>query len=207
MKKLLSLLLLIINLQSLAQKKLQGQYYYRKTEMAAGFNFLETGKFAFFFSYGAVDRSATGTFKITGDTLLFYSDKEPGKDFSIVSQAKQEKGYSITFTHPNKYLLQHIRCSFVTDGRVVEAITDANGEINMDIAHCDTIYVQHLLYPDIATIIKDAANENNRFTLSLNPSLEQVSFKDIYFNIVTDKIITCTPNYFFTMPVIRFEKE
>jgi hypothetical protein len=63
------------------------------------------------------------------------------------------------------------------------------------------------LYPDIPTLIKDEKNDNNRFTLSLNPSLEKVSFKGIDFKIAGDKMITCLPNYFMAMADIKFIKQ
>lgn len=176
-------------------------------EMASGFNFSKDGKFQFFFTYGAVDRNATGTFSVEDDTLKLKSDKEAGKDFNISKQSREGKGYKLTFAHPNKYLIKNILCLFITDGKTQEAMTDANGQVHTDLIHCDTIYVQHLLFPDIATLVKDKTNDNNRFTLSLNPSLEQVSFKGIDFKIIDDKTLNCLPNYFLDMPDIKFVKQ
>ena len=64
----------------MSQTKLQGEYFFRKTEMVAGFNFSAAGTFQFFYSYGAVDRSAAGTFMVEGNTIKLQSSKEPGKD-------------------------------------------------------------------------------------------------------------------------------
>lgn len=80
--------------------------------MVAGFNFSADGKFQFFYSYGALDRNATGTFFVEGDTLKIKSDKELGKDFTIINQSKQAKGYILIFDDPNKYLLKDILCIF-----------------------------------------------------------------------------------------------
>jgi len=190
-----------------SQTIVQGEYYFRRTEMVAGFNFSKDGKFQFVYSYGAVDRSATGSFSVERDMLKLKSDKEPGKDFTVTSQSRQANGYSITFKHANKYLLKNILCIFITDGEQQEAFSDNNGEIHVDLVHCDTIYVQHSLYPDIATLVKDKKNDNNKFTLTLNPSLEQVSFKGIDFKIVSDSMLTCLSNYFIEMPDIKFIKQ
>ena len=116
----------------MSQKKIQGEYYFRKMEMASGFNFTADGKFEFFFSYGAVDRNATGTFLVEGDTLKLKSDKEPGKDFTVTSQSKQSKGYKLKFNDANKYLVQNILCIFLTEGKRQEAYTDSNGEVSVD---------------------------------------------------------------------------
>ena len=190
----------------MSQTKIQGEYFFRRTEMVAAFNFSAAGTFQFYFSYGAVDRSATGTFLVEGDTLKLKSDKEAGKDFTISQQFKKGSGYTIRFTDPNKFLLQHILCMFFVDGKKQEMVSDSKGEVHTELPHCDSIFVQHLLYPDIVTPVKDAANDNNNFTLALNPSLEQVSFKGIDFKIGKDNTISCLPNYFLDMPVIKFVK-
>ena len=57
-----------------------------------------------------------GSFTVEGDTLKLKSDKEPGKDFTITNQSKNGTGYTVQFTHPNKYVLKHILCIFVVDG-------------------------------------------------------------------------------------------
>jgi len=207
LKKFILLLLLIVNIKSMSQTKVEGEYYFRRTEMASGFNFSADGKFQFFFTYGAVDRSASGTFSVEGDTLKLKSDKEAGKDFTITNQTKQSNGYTLVFTHPNKYLVKNIRCVFIANGIEQEAYSDDKGEVHVALPHCDTIYVQHSLYPDIANLIKDKTNDNNRFSLSLKPSLEQVSFKGIDFKIQSDKVITCLSNYFMPMPNIKFIKQ
>lgn len=191
----------------MSQKTIEGEYYFRKMEMASGFNFTRDGKFQFFYTYGAVDRSATGSFEVDGDTLKLKSDKEPGKDFTIASQAKQGNGYNIAFKHPNKYLLKNIVCIFVMNGQGQEAYSDENGKLHVNLAHCDTIYVVHNLYPDVPTLVKDEKNENNSFTLELRPSLEQVSFKDIYFKIIDNKTLSCLNNYFMDATDIKFIKE
>lgn len=190
----------------MAQKTIQGEYYFRRTEMVAGFNFSADSKFEFFYSYGAVDRTASGTFSVEGDTLKLKSNKEAGKDFTVTTQSKQGTGYSIKFEHANQYLLHHILCVFFIGDKKEEVYTDNNGGVKVDFPHCDKIFVQHSLFPDIFTLIKGEENDNNNFTLSLNPSLEQVSFKGVDFQIVDGKTITCLPNYFMPMDGIAFIK-
>ncbi|MEO6732826.1 MAG: hypothetical protein ABIN01_16505 [Ferruginibacter sp.] len=207
MKKSIFVLLMIVNLKAMSQAVVSGEYYFRKMEMVAAFNFSADGKFQFFFSYGAVDRNATGTFMVKGDTLKLKSDKVAGKDFTIANQAKAGTGYTLKFDHPNKYLLKHIRCIFFIGDKQKEEYTDSEGKVYIDNPRCDSIYVQHSLYPDILTLVKDQKNDNNTFKLSLNPSLEQVSFKGIDFKIESDKKITCIPNYFLEMSGIAFVKQ
>jgi hypothetical protein len=184
-----------------------GEYYFRKHEMVSGFNFSKDGTFQFFFSYGAVDRQASGTFEVEGDVVKLKSDKEPGKDFIIEKQGKQAGGgYHIAVKHPNAFLLNYIvGVFFVGEEQHVEQ-TGSSGEIHVDLPHCDKIFVQHGLFPDILTLIKDADNDNNYFELSLSPSLDQVSFKGIDLKI-EGEALTCLPNYFMPMEGIAFVKK
>ena len=194
-------------LNSFAQKKVEGEYVFSKQEMVSAFNFMPDGKFDFFFTYGAVDRTASGTFTVEGDSLKLKSNKEAGKDFSLIKQSKAGAGYVIRFQDPNKYLLSHIRCLFLTGKEVQQESTNDEGEIRVDFPTCDKIFVQHDLFPDIVTLIKDEKNQNNQFTLTLNPTLGQVSFKGIDFKIEDDSTLTCLPNYFMMLENIRFEKQ
>jgi len=191
----------------MSQTTIVGEYYFRKMEMASGFNFSKDGKFQFFYTYGAVDRTASGSFIVEGDILKLKSDKEPGKDFTITGQSKLGNGYSLTFKHPNQYLLKNIVCIFIVNGKQQEAHSDSNGEVHVDLERCDSIYVLHNLYPDVPTLVKDEKNDNTRFTLQLNPSLEQISFKGIDFKIVNNKTITCLNNYFMDASDIIFIKQ
>jgi hypothetical protein len=194
-------------MQAMSQTKIEGEYAFRKTEMVAGFNFTAAGAFQFFFSYGAVDRRAAGTFTVEGKTIKLKSNKEAGKDFTVTAQSKEATGYTISFNHPNKYLLKNILCVFFVNGKEERAVTGENGKIHVNLAHCDSIYAQHLLYPDILTLVKDATNENNRFILSLNPSLEKLSFKGIDLTIENDGSLSWLPNYFLEMSGVKFVKQ
>ena len=186
------------------KQNIQGEYYFRQTEMAAGFKFTEDGIFQFFFSYGALYRNAAVTFSEEGNRSKLKSEKDPGKDFTVNREFRQGEGYHVAFTNANSMMVQNIRCFVLVGDKREEAVTDSQGRIQLDIPHCDSIYVQHLLFPDIVTLVKSPENLNNHFELSLNPSLEQVSFKGIDFTIEEDGSLSCLPNYFMPMPGIRF---
>lgn len=184
---------------------LSGEYYFRQTEMVSGFLFSAAGKFQFFFTYGAVDRSATGTYSIDGNLLRLKSEKEPGKDFTVTRQYKGAEGFSLKFFHAQRYLTENIRCVFQAGEQKTEVISDNQGLVVTELQQCDHIFVQHLLYPDIFTQIKDPVNSNNHFELSLESSLEQVSFKGIDFTVEADGSLTCLPNYFMPIAGIRYQ--
>ena len=188
-------------------QKLSGEYNLIGIhDMASGFRFTKDGKFEFFYIYGAIDRTATGTYTIEGDTVKLHSDKEPGKDFLISLQNKKGKGYTIQAKAPNEYLLRNITCIYFMGEKKEYAQSDEKGLIHFDAPACDTIYVLHELFPDIPTLIKDKNNSNNYFEVSLSPSLGNISFKGIDLYINGDEL-TCLPNYFMPLNDIRYVKQ
>ncbi len=199
--------LFTIQLNLMAQDLLQGKYYYQRQEMVAAFNFFPDGRFEFFYSYGAIDRTATGTFEVEGDSLKLKSDKEAGHDFSIDKQSKSGSGYRINCHAPNPQLLRYMQCiAFVgTEKFVYEA--NQEGTILIDLPKCDKIYAKHSLFVDIPTLIKDENNKNNLFEITLQPSVQQLSFKGIDFHIDDEHTISCLPNYFMPIDNLRFTKE
>lgn len=186
---------------------MQGEYVFSRQEMVAAFEFTGNGKFRFYYSYGAVDRSATGTYTVQGSRLILKSDKGPGRDFTVTKSAKEGSGYVLRFECPEAYLVSKIRCTFFVGKEAHEEYTNDKGEVKVTFPHVDKICVQHMLFPDVSTCIKDGQNENNQFTLILNPSLEQVSFKNIELKIENDKTLSCPPNYFMMLDDMKFKKQ
>ncbi|HJW30373.1 MAG TPA: hypothetical protein VJ508_14170 [Saprospiraceae bacterium] len=175
-------------------------------DLASAFLFTPDGHFQYFYIYGVADRNATGTYTIEKDTVKLKSDKEPGKDFPITNQAKKGKGFTIQVKAENPYLLRNILAIYFIGEEQHVAESDDQGIIHMEENKIDKIYLQHQIFPDIPTLIKDEKNDNNYFEVSLSPSLGQVSFKGIDFPIDGDTL-TCLPNYFLPFDNIRFVKE
>lgn len=175
-------------------------------EMAGGFKFETNGQFEFFYSYGAVDRMADGSFTIEGNKIVLKSSKEPGKDFTVTKQSiDATKGFTIKITAPNEYLAAYVKCIVVNGEEKIEFNSDNKGWIKINAAKADKIYLQHQLYPDIVTLVKDSLNNNTHFEVLLNQSLEKVSFKGIDLTINGDTL-TMLPNYFMPYENIRFVK-
>lgn len=174
-------------------------------EMAGGFKFETNGQFEFFYSYGAVDRMADGSFTMEGNKIVLKSSKEPGKDFTVTQQSTGTTGFTIKITAPNEYLAAYVKCIVVNGEEKIEFNSDNKGVIKIDLPKADKIYLQHQLYPDIVTLVKDSLNSNTYFEVLLNQSLEKVSFKGIDLTINGDTL-TMLPNYFMPYENIRFVK-
>lgn len=176
-------------------------------EMAGGLEIRPDSSFEFFLSYGASDRYATGKWKTRGDSLVLLSRKTPGKDFEIEKQNRKGEGFTILIQHPNPILAESVRCFAFSGGKREIFRANREGEIQIPWPECDTIYLQHLFFPDIATLIKDRNNPNRNFTLTLSPKIGEVSFKGIWFWIDEEGFLRCPMNYFLPMENIRFERK
>ena len=207
MRILFFILCCTVNLNLMAQSSIEGVYRYSHREMVATFTFSSGNQFTFFYSYGAADRYAQGTFTREGNIIKLKSNKEPGKDFTVTHSEKNGKGYRIQFEYPQRQLLQHIRCLVFVGSEQHEFFSDANGVVDIPLTHCSRIYAQHLLYPDVVSVIKEEGDPHNQFKATLNPSLEQVSFKGIDLTIEDEETLSCLPNYFMMIEGIRFYKE
>ena len=190
----------------IAQHKPFGIYTFNKQEMSAQFYFTDDNHFEFVYAYGAVDRTSSGTFSMSEDTVKLHATKEPGKDFKVTKQSKKDKGYTIVAKAPNPYLQKHILALVIENGKEKYFESDENGIITISVSSCEKIYLQYTLFPDVFSLIKDESNDNNWFEVELQPSLAEVSFKGIDLILKGDELI-CPSNYFLQMENIRFVKE
>lgn len=201
------LFLFMSTIHTNAQKPVLGEYFFGRQELASGFRFNTDGTFEFFYSYGVSDRSAHGTFNVSGDTIKLKSDKTPGNDVSIDKQYKRGDGFTIKCNAPNKLLLSYMQCIVVNGDQKEVFEANSDGVISFEMSRCDKIYISCNVFPDIPTLIKDENNENNQFEVTLLPIVQEVSFKGIDFKIEDDSTISCYPNYIFMMENIKFLKQ
>src|SRR4030095_4396775 len=91
MKKIFIFFILIINKNLTAQttSSMQGEYYLRGVmETASGFKLNADSSFQFFYSYGALDRYGSGTWKQTNNTIILNSRPQPPKDLALIKSEK-----------------------------------------------------------------------------------------------------------------------
>lgn len=174
--------------------------------MASGFRFMPDGTFQFFMIYGAVDRQASGTYSLHGDTIKLTSNKQPGNDFEILQQDIKGNTYKVVVRDENSYLTQTVKAIVYFGNNRKEFEANSEGVIDIATKNCEKIYLQHELYSDIATLIKDELNANTYFEVKLKPSLSEVSFKGI--DLFRDgDTLRCHANYLMPFENIRFVKE
>lgn len=183
-----------------------GVYHFQRQELVCAFKFTEDNHFEFFYSYGAADRSATGTYSTDQQTIKLKSDKAPGNDFTINKKEKRGNGIIIHVADPNPMMAEYVRALYFVNGLQLDKECNRQQQIIIAESPVSAIYLQHLLFPDIACLIKDEASDADYFEVSLNPSLQQVSFKGVDL-FITDEGLTCHPNYLLPMEGILFRKK
>jgi hypothetical protein len=188
------------------QQNFPGIYHFQRQELVASFYFPDQERFEFFYSYGAADRTATGTYTLDGTTVKLKSDKAAGNDFTIIRQEKRGGPITIKVTDPNPMLAEYVRALYFVNGQQLDTICNRMQEIIIPETPVGKIYLQHQLFPDVACQIKDDSSENDYFEVGLNPSLQQVSFKGIDL-FITDEGLTCHPNYLLPIEGILFRKK
>jgi hypothetical protein len=200
-------LVLLLPITVRAQNGLDARYRLRGIhDMAAGFQFKPNGTFEFSYSYGGADRFAKGTYTVIGDTIHLNSEKIPGDDFEIIEQSMKGKTYKVVVRDENQFLIQYVKAIVFFGELRKEFTANSDGEIFIDTKNCEKIYLQHELYPDIASLIKDELNANTYFEVKLKSSLQEVSFKGINL-FLEGNTIHCYPNYFMPFENITFVKE
>lgn len=82
-------------------------------EMASGFLLKEDQTFQFFFTYGALDRFATGNWALTGRDISFNTRKWSGADFTLVKTEPLagDEGIVVQLENPNPMLAAYLQLS------------------------------------------------------------------------------------------------
>lgn len=190
---------------SFSQGSLDAVYQlYGKMEMASAFKFNPDNTFEFFYSYGAVDRQATGKYQLEGNNITLKSDKPAGQDFHIIKQSR-DKNPQIKVSAPQAWFASNVVCRFIKGDQEEYVQTDDSGVAESSYSDCDVIMVLHGLYPDEWTLVKSKENQNQFFEIGLNPSLEQVSFNGVIATLEND-VVTLEYEFLFGPGEAKFEK-
>jgi hypothetical protein len=84
-------------------------------------------------------------------------------------------------TCPISALVNNVQCVFEKGNQRDIQYSNDDGFAYSSLENCDNIFVLHLLYPDSMTAVvkgRDTTDHNNRYELTLNPSLEEVCLTD-----------------------------
>ena len=145
---------------------LPGEYYLTGVhEMGCGIKLNEDFSFEFFFSYGALDRHAYGTWKSDdNNNVVLNTNYDNQVPFSIEhAETRDFEGIKIGFPNYNKALLHETTIKVITTKQA------------------DKIIVTCLFYFDNPATLVPADTTHNYFELAANHGLPLVHFKDVVF--------------------------
>lgn len=187
--KLFSVVLLtLIFIHSSAQNSssMQGEYYLRGVmETASGFKLNDDSTFQFFYSYGALDRYGSGTWKQQNGKIIFESAPQPPKDFALLkSEIRKGSNTTIRIIDNNEMILRYVDVVFKAGNNYIEKSTDNEGLIEIPNRSVDSIALQFRLCPDRFSGFQIQDKTNNYFEFRVEPWIAEVFFKN--FSLATD---------------------
>lgn len=171
----------------MAAGDIAGEYYLHGVmEVASGFALREDHSFSFFFSYGAMDRSGTGTWKVEENNIILNSANWPGSDFKLEKQEhRRQKEIVVQVKDKSKMLLGYIGGILSGGGQVQELQSDNDGVITFAAQTTDTISLYHQFYSDALSVFPVKDQKANYFEFTFLPHLGTVFFRN--FILTPDK--------------------
>ena len=168
-----------------------GEYYLQGVmEVGSGFRFNEDKTFDFFYSYGAMDRMAKGTWEQKGDSLILNNERKPDKDFVLVqSKHTSEKGITIQVKDPNTMVLGNIYGRIKSEKGILEGSSDKKGRLTFEPAPVQAISLIHAYWPDRFSVFQVAHPEHNYFEFTINPKIAEVEFHNLVLQIREDTLL------------------
>jgi hypothetical protein len=194
MKKILPVisLILMVNLTHAqnAPDSLSGIYYLAGVhEMASAFQINNDKTFKFFFTSGALDRYATGTWKIENGIIFLTTKSKPAADFALVnSKSISGSNSTVQITEKNEALLPYVYCFLKKGQEETQAKTNNKGIASFAVNNADSITLIFEFSPERSTTVPIVNKQHNYFEFRFEPWLFEVFFKDFPLKIGNDEL-------------------
>lgn len=164
--------------QLMAQENITGVYNLSGVmETASGFKLNKDSTFEFYFSYGALDRYGSGTWKIRNGQVSFRSKPWPGKDFKLVKSSNiPGNDNAAVIAAKNSMLLPYVYFTFYSNGKSIEKKADTKGYVGFPVQKIDSIMLQFEFTPERKTVFRKLKPGHNNFEFVFEPWLVEVFF-------------------------------
>ena len=174
-----------------AQKnKLAGEYYLQGVmETASGFKLNPDSTFEFFFIYGALDRSGSGTWSVKDNHIIFNSKKHPGKDLALISSKKtNDDSLLIKIVEANSFFLSHVYCVLTSGDKRSEQLSNNQGIISFPKQAVNTIMLAFEFSAERTSLFQVSDPTHNYFEFRFEPWILEVFFSDFKLEIDKDDL-------------------
>lgn len=134
---------------------ISGEYFLQNVrEMASGFLLKPDNTFRFFFSYGALDRFASGEWKQEGENIIFNSRIWHGADFTLVrSEPGAEEGIIIELQPPNPMLAAYLQLSLARGAEDSWIQFRQEGRLHLEPQEFDSLSIHFEFCPERVTVL------------------------------------------------------
>jgi hypothetical protein len=196
MKKFLLLLFIFSNTKPMAQSSkpsLAGDWNLQGVmEVGSGFRFNTDHSFEFYFSYGALDRQAKGTWEQHGDSIILYNAKKPPQDFKLVqSKHTGSRQVTVKITAKNSMLLRNIYVGIKTPDTVYRDVSNQQGEVRFDKSKIEKLSLVHEFFPERYSVFDITDPEADYFEFTIEPWIADVAFDHVVL-VFKDGVLTGT---------------
>jgi len=172
------------------QKSPVGSYMLQGVrEMASGFELKPDSTFQFFFSYGALDRYGSGTWKQKDNQIIFNSKPFPGKDFKLINSSKTTDAFillRLDLKNPQLYNYMYAYSGRLKEGDY-PVRANADGIIKLPLT-TDSIHLLFEFVPERISVFSLNTKEFNHFTFTIEPWITDVFFTDFTLRITDTKL-------------------
>jgi hypothetical protein len=164
-----------------------GEYYLRGVmETASGFKLNEDSTFEFFFSYGALDRSGHGNWKLKDNRVILNSSKPNGQSFLLVNNKHEDNDLmTIKILDDNAFFLSSVYAIVKSGNKPVESLTNKTGIVTFPKQPVDSIMLLFEFAPEKTAVFTFNNNnkEDNYFEFRFDPTVLDVFFEDLSLTI------------------------
>lgn len=163
----------------------EGEYYLAGVmETASGFKLNPDSTFQFFFSYGALDRTGEGTWKLDNNHIIFNS-KRGSNGFSLVNSSETgNKNITVKIVDPNPLLRSNVYVLLKAGNDLADAVrTDKNGMISFPKQQFDSIMLVLEFCPEKVFVIPKPANNHNYFEFRFEKDIMEVFFNNLSLSL------------------------
>ncbi len=161
-----------------------GEYYLSGVmETASGFKLSPDSTFQFFFSYGALDRSGSGTWKQEGNNIIFNS--KPGSNgFALInSNTVNNDKLTIMIKDANPSLRSHVYALLKSGDKHTEETTDKNGMISFPKQTVDSIAFILEFCPEKLFMFANNNKLHNNFEFRFEKDIMEVFFNNLVLSL------------------------
>ncbi|HEX2535004.1 MAG TPA: hypothetical protein VHK69_14770 [Chitinophagaceae bacterium] len=168
-----------------------GTYYLEGAhEVASGFLLRPDSSFAFFFSYGALDRYGSGSWT-RGDlgSIILNSPASPGRDYRLVRQFRtKEAANLIQLEASDPVFYTYTYCRVVSGNRVTEQPFDSHGWLRLPSGPIDSIELKFAFAEEKTAVFAIKGDPANNFVFGIEPWLLEVFFRHFTLQFKGDRL-------------------